>query len=145
MHFEISVDIDAAAETVWALLADVERWPGMTDSIDRVELLDKPFALSSKARVHQPRLPAAVWTVTAFDENETFTWESRSPGVRTVAAHDIARRPDGTVSVRLAIDQTGPLAPAASLLAGRLTRRYVTMEANGLKAEAERRSGTGSP
>jgi uncharacterized membrane protein len=137
VHFEISVDIDAAPETVWTLLKDVERWPDMTDSIDRVELLDRPFALSSRARVHQPRLPAAIWTVTVLTENETFTWESRSPGVRTTAVHDIIRTPDGKATLRLTLDQTGPLAPAMSLLLGRLTRRYVTMEANGLKAKAE--------
>jgi uncharacterized membrane protein len=137
VHFEISVDVDASPEKVWNLLKDVERWPDMTASIDRVELLDEPFALDSRARVHQPRLRAAVYTVTAFDENRTFTWESRSPGVRTVAAHDIAPGPDGKVTVRLTLDQTGPLAPAIALLAGRLTRRYVTMEANGLKAKAE--------
>lgn len=79
VHFEISVDIDAAPDTVWRILTDVERWPDMTDSVDRVEILDKPFALSSRARVHQPKLPAAIWTVTDFTENENFTWESRSP------------------------------------------------------------------
>lgn len=137
MHFEISVDIAAAPETVWNLLKDVERWPDMTASVNRVELLDKPFALSSRARVHQPKLPAAIWTVTAFEENKTFTWESRSPGVTTVAVHDIVPKPDGTVSVRLTLDQKGPLAPVLSLFTARLTRRYVTMEANGLKTKAE--------
>ncbi|URN00093.1 SRPBCC family protein [Actinomadura madurae] len=137
MHFEISVDIDAAPDTVWRILTDVERWPDMTDSVDRVEILDKPFALSSRARVHQPKLPAAIWTVTDFTENENFTWESRSPGVRTTAGHAVLRTPTGTTTVRLTIDQTGPLAPAIALVTARLTRRYVTMEANGLKAKAE--------
>ncbi|MFA1550043.1 SRPBCC family protein [Actinomadura chokoriensis] len=138
MRFEITVDIDAPPETVWNLLKDVERWPEMTESINRVEVLDRPFALSSRARVHQPKIPAATWTVTAFKENETFTWESRSPGVTTIAAHDIVRTPGGTVAVHLTLTQKGPLAPLFSLLTGRLTRRYVTMEANGLKAKAER-------
>ncbi|WP_433468219.1 SRPBCC family protein [Spirillospora sp. CA-128828] len=137
MHFEISVDIDAAPETVWNLLTDVERWPDMTDSIDRVELLDKPFALSSRARVHQPRLRPAVWTVTAIDEDRAFTWESRLPGVTTTAVHEIAPNAAGTVTARLTLDQTGPLSPVIALLTGRLTRRYVTMEANGLKTKAE--------
>ncbi|MFG2086722.1 MULTISPECIES: SRPBCC family protein [unclassified Spirillospora] len=137
MHFETAVDIDATPETVWSLLKDVERWPGMTASIDRVELLDEPLTLSGRARVHQPRLPAAIWTVTGFEENKTFTWESRSPGVTTVAAHEIVPQPDGTVTVRLTLDQKGPLAPVFSLLTGRLVRRYVTMEADGLKAKAE--------
>ncbi|WP_067791930.1 SRPBCC family protein [Actinomadura formosensis] len=138
MHFEVSVDIDAAPDTVWALLKDVERWPEMTASIERVEILDEPFTLSSRARVHQPKLPAAVWTVTAFEEGKSFTWESRSPGVTTTGGHDIVPRPGGTVTVRLSVDQKGPLVPLVSLLTGRLTRRYVTMEANGLKAKAER-------
>ncbi|MFC4051099.1 SRPBCC family protein [Actinomadura syzygii] len=137
MHFEITVDIDAAPETVWNLLKDVERWPEMTESITSVEILDKPFTLSSRARVSQPKLPAAVWKVTAFDENKTFTWESRSPGVTTAAAHDILPKPDGTVAVRLTLTQKGPLAPVISLLTGRLSRRYVTMEANGLKTKSE--------
>lgn len=89
MHFEISVDIDAAPDAVWRILTDVERWPDMTDSVDRVEILDKPFALSSRARVHQPKLPAAIWTVTDFTENENFTWESRSPA----SARPPPRRP----------------------------------------------------
>ncbi|NEA24465.1 SRPBCC family protein [Actinomadura bangladeshensis] len=136
MHFEISVDIDAAPETVWNLLTDVESWPDMTDSIDRVELLDKPFALSSRSRVHQPKIPVAIWTVTDLKENESFTWESRSPGVTTTAIHAMTPTENG-VTVRLTLDQKGPLAPVIALLTGRLTRRYVTMEANGLKAKAE--------
>ncbi|MEU8341782.1 SRPBCC family protein [Spirillospora sp. NPDC048832] len=136
MHFETSVDIAASPETVWKLLTDVERWPEMTASIDRVELLDKPFAVSSRARVHQPKIPAAVWTVTELTEGEAFTWESRSPGVTTTGVHALTRTPDG-VTVRLTLDQKGPLAPLFGLLTGRLTRRYVTMEADGLKAKAE--------
>jgi uncharacterized membrane protein len=136
VHFETSVDIAASPETVWKLLTDVERWPEMTASIDRVELLDKPFAVSSRARVHQPKIPAAVWTVTELTEGEAFTWESRSPGVTTTGVHALTRTPDG-VTVRLTLDQKGPLAPLFGLLTGRLTRRYVTMEADGLKAKAE--------
>lgn len=136
MHFETSVDIAASPETVWKLLTDVERWPEMTASIDRVELLDKPFAVSSRARVHQPKIPAAVWTVTELTEGEAFTWESRSPGVTTTGVHALTPTPDG-VTVRLTLDQKGPLASLFGLLTGRLTRRYVTMEADGLKAKAE--------
>ncbi|QKG26240.1 SRPBCC family protein [Actinomadura verrucosospora] len=137
MHFEIAVDIDAAPETVWNLLKDVERWPDMTDSIDRVDLLDAPLREGARARVHQPGMPAAVWTVTAFTENENFTWRSRSPGVTTTGGHEVRPGPSGGTTVRLTLDQTGPLAPILALLMGSRTRRYVTMEANGLKTMAE--------
>ncbi|MDL4818075.1 SRPBCC family protein [Actinomadura opuntiae] len=137
MHFEVTVDIDAAPETVWKLLKDVERWPDMTASMSRVELLDGPLPEGSRARVRQPGMPAAVWTVTAFTENENFTWQSRSPGVTTTGGHEVRPRPSGGTTVRLTLDQTGPLAPLVALLLGSRTRRYVTMEANGLKTAAE--------
>lgn len=111
MHFETSVDIDAPPETAWNLLKDVERWPDMTASMERVELLDEPFGLGSRARVHQPKLPTTVWTVTAFDENRTFTWESRSTGVTTTGAHEIIPTADGRSTVRLTLDQKGPWPP----------------------------------
>ncbi|GAA0220572.1 hypothetical protein GCM10009527_015970 [Actinomadura nitritigenes] len=137
MHFEIAVDIDATPETVWNLLKDVERWPDLTASMNRVELLDAPLREGARARVHQPGLPAAVWTVTTFTENENFTWRSRSPGVTTTGGHEVLPRPSGGSTLRLTLDQSGPLAPLIALLMGSRTRRYVTMEANGLKAAAE--------
>ncbi|GAA2135074.1 SRPBCC family protein [Actinomadura napierensis] len=137
MHFEVTVDIDAAPETVWNLLKDVERWPDMTASMSSVDLLDTPLAEGSRARVRQPGMPAAVWTVTAFTENENFTWRSRSPGVTTTGGHEVRPGPSGGTTVRLTLDQTGPLAPLIALLLGSRTRRYVTMEANGLKTAAE--------
>ncbi|GAA2576016.1 SRPBCC family protein [Actinomadura fulvescens] len=138
MHHEVTVEINAPRETVWALLEDVERWPEMTASIKRVErLTEGPFGEGSRARVHQPGLPAAVWTVTDFAPGRAFTWTARTPGVTTVASHDITSHPDGTVSVRLGLDQSGPLAFLVALLAGRRARRYVAMEAAGLKQKAE--------
>ncbi len=137
MHFEIAVDVDAAPETVWNHLADIERWPTMTASVTRVERLgDAPFGQGSQARVHQPKLQPAVWTVTAFEPGASFVWESRGPGVVTTGGHYVTPAGDGS-AVRLTLDQKGPAAPLIGLLYGRLTRRYVTMEAEGLKRLAE--------
>jgi uncharacterized membrane protein len=133
MPFEITVAIDAAPETIWNHLIDIERWPLMTESVTRVQRLDDgPFEKGSRARVNQPKLPPAVWTVTEFDPGRSFTWESRTPGIVTTAAHVLTG--DG---VKLTVAQKGPTAPLVSLLYGRLTRRYATMEAEGLKRLAE--------
>lgn len=138
MHFEITVEIKAPVRTVWDVLTDVETWPEMTASVDRLELVSSgPFGMGSTARVKQPRLPAAEWTVTEFETGENFTWSSKSPGVTTVAGHVLTEHPDGTVTVRHILDQTGPLAPLAALLLGRLSRRYVQLEAEGLKRKSE--------
>ncbi|MFD0899858.1 SRPBCC family protein [Actinomadura sediminis] len=136
MRFEITVDVAAPPERVWSVLADVERLPGLTPSMESVELLDGPLRLGARARIRQPRLAAAVWSVTEFTEGESFTWVSRAPGVTTTAGHLVQAAPDGA-SLQLTLVQEGPLAPVIGLLFGRRARAYVTMEANALKKAAE--------
>lgn len=138
MDHEALVEIAAPAATVWQVLTDVEREPEWSPTMTRVERLDRggPFAVGSSARIKQPRLPVAVWRVTALDEGRSFVWEARSGGVTTIAGHDIDEG-DAVVRVRLSIRQTGPAARLAGLLWGGLVRRYVAAEAAGLKARCE--------
>ena len=136
MRFVTTIDIDAAADKVWSVLVDVGRRPEMTPSVTRVERLDDDFGDGSRTRLHQPRLRPAIWTVTEFDPGRSFVWESRAPGVVTTAGHYLTPG-DGTVTVRLTLDQRGAAAPLIGLLYGRLTRRYMTQEAEGLKRLSE--------
>ncbi|OLT28967.1 hypothetical protein BJF79_10705 [Actinomadura sp. CNU-125] len=136
MRFEITVDVAAPPERVWSILTDVERLPDLTPSMEHVELLDGPLRRSARARVRQPRLAPAVWTVTEFTEHESFTWESRTAGVTTTGGHLVRPAPGGA-TLRLTLVQVGPLAPLLGLLLGRRARAYVTMEANGVKKAAE--------
>jgi uncharacterized protein YndB with AHSA1/START domain len=138
MWYEIEVDIDAAPEKVWAVLADVERWPEWTASMTLVQRLeDGPFGVGSTVRVRQPRLPQAVYTVTEYEPGQAFSWAARSPGVMTTGGHQVVSHEDGHATVRLTVDQTGVLAPLVGLFAARLARRYVTMEGEGLKRRCE--------
>jgi hypothetical protein len=57
--------------------------------------------------------------------------------VTTWANHRIIPAGDGRCTVTLAIKQTGGLAWLASLAMGKQTRRYVEMEAEGLKKYCE--------
>ncbi|GAA2098507.1 SRPBCC family protein [Actinomadura alba] len=138
MQYEIEVDIEAAPEAVWAVLTDVERWPSWTESMTRVSRLeDGELGLGSTARVEQPGLPASVWTVTEHEPGRSFSWTSKAAGITTVGGHHILAGPNGTTSVRLTLRQTGPLAPVIGLLLSRRSRRYVDMEAHGLKRRCE--------
>ena len=133
MHVEQTAAVAAAPDVVWAALVDVERWPTWTRSMRRVHRLDDgPLAAGSRVRIKQPRLLPVVWTVTEVDEGRSFAWAADGAGVHSVASHEVRPMGGGTSEVRLTFDQTGPLAPVVDTLLGRLTRRYVRMEAEGL-------------
>jgi uncharacterized membrane protein len=137
MNFITSVGIDADPEHVWNTLIDVERWPDWTASMRSVKRLDAgPFGADSRVRIEQPRLPPLTWQVTQFEPPVSFTWVSERGGVRTEAYHRLVQGPDG-LTVQLGTTQTGPLAWLVGILYGRLTRRYIGMEAQGLKRFCE--------
>ena len=123
--------IPAPAEQVYAVLADVARWPEWLDTVDALVLLDgaaSPPGVGDRARIRQPRLPAATWTVTEVVPGHHFTWASTAPGLRFAGHHVV--EPDGpdACTVTLGIDQQGPLRGIARLLWGRLTQEYVERE-----------------
>jgi ligand-binding SRPBCC domain-containing protein len=143
VKFETTVEIDAPLERVWRTLVDVDRWPELTESIDEVKWLDgMEVAKGNRIRIKQPGLPAGVWEVTEFEPTASFAWQTVSPGVTTVATHAISEAGAGRVAVTFGIRQSGPLAPLVGLIAGSRTRRYVNMEAAGIKQRAEASSGS---
>ena len=135
--YEEGVAVHAPAEAVWGLLVDVEQWPSWTASVQAVSRLDPaPLRVGSRVRIWQPRLPAATWTVGHLSPGRSFSWASQRTGVRTVADHRVEALPEGC-RVTLELRQSGALAGLSRLLFGRLVRRFVRMEAQGLKRRAE--------
>ncbi|MBL7490903.1 SRPBCC family protein [Frankia sp. AgB1.9] len=151
MYYETSVRIAAAADQVWAVLREVERWPEWTPTVSRVDRVesapeyvpgaDGPAGELTKGDVvsiRQPRMPTLSWTVLDWSPGSFFSWSASSGGVTTVAEHRIDRTDDLGVTVTLSVRQSGLLAPVIGLLTGRQTRRYVDTEAQGLKHRCER-------
>ncbi len=137
MAYETSIHINAPPERVWAVLVDVEAWPRWTDSMREVTLVDgDELEPGSTVRIRQPKLPAATWRVTQLAPGVSFTWEASYPGVKTIAVHSLTASDDGT-DVTLVVRQTGPLGSVLGALFGGTTRRYVDMEAQGLKRRSE--------
>jgi len=133
-----SIDIDAPVDVVWSVYSDVEHWPDWTASVTTVELSPSgPLAVGSRATIKQPRLPKVEWTVTALDAGREWVWENKAPGAVSVAAHSVRALDDGRTHVELWIDQRGVVGRAIGVLARRMTRRYLRMEAEGLKRRAE--------
>ncbi|HEU0238189.1 MAG TPA: SRPBCC family protein [Micromonosporaceae bacterium] len=128
----------ADVTNAWSALTDVGSWPRWTPSMTMVTRLDDgPLRVGSRARVKQPGLPMLTWQVDGLRDREAFTWSTSSPGVRTTGVHRLATNPDGTTQITLEIEQRGPLAGMVGALLGRRTRKYLGLEAAGLKAASE--------
>src|SRR5687768_15148298 len=103
MQFQTSIEIAAPPATVWAVMADVERWPDWTASVRSIRRLDSgPLQPGSRALIRQPRFPPAMWTVTAVDPGRAFTWKSGMPGMWVYAQHSI-NEADGGARVTLSL------------------------------------------
>jgi uncharacterized membrane protein len=138
--FETTFDVDAPPSQVWFVSTDVERMSDWSTSMTKVELEQEgPLAVGSTARVTQPKLSTATWTVTDVVPGESWTWETRASGARTIATHAVRSRDGGGSTVTLSVRMEGATAAAVWLMAGKLVRNYVTAEAHGLKTECERR------
>ena len=78
MIFESSVWVDRPSDEVFAVYADVERWPEWTASMTSVERLEPgPLQVGSRARIRQPRLPTAIWTVIVLEPGHQFVRAAR--------------------------------------------------------------------
>ena len=104
----VRVDIDAPAERVWDLLADVRRWPGWGPSVRRAELDDGGTHLSAGARgrVWGPAGPGVPFRVTRFEAGRRWAWV-----VAGVGATDHVVESLGPARCRLGFGVPWPAAP----------------------------------
>jgi hypothetical protein len=134
------------ADALWPVISQVRDWWEWLPTVDAVRPVDpdRPEEVGASYVVEQPGLPTATWTITEWEPGRSFTWESRRPGILSTGRHvleplDDADEPGTTV--RLSVEWTGPLAPLVRLLYGRVSRDYVTREAEALEATTARRAG----
>jgi uncharacterized membrane protein len=138
MITDCGVDIDAPAAVVWDVFSDVERWPEWTASVTRLVALDGPgIGVGKRFEVKQPHMPKLVWEVTEVAPGVAWTWVQRSPGGVTVARHEVIPESDLRSRVRQQLDQRGAVGLVVGLLMRGMTRRYLELEAVGLKARSE--------
>lgn len=135
--FSSGVMITTSALRVWEVFTDLERWPAWTSSMLRLEKLGPgPPGVGMRVRIEQPKLAPGVWMITEWNPGRGFTWVSRHPGLRVIAEHLVEEVSAGC-RVTLTARFEGPLGSVAALLTGRLTRRYMALEAAGLRHQCE--------
>ena len=132
------IEIDASARSVWDVFVAVERWPEWTASVERIVPLDGPdIEVGNRFEIKQPRLPKLTWEVTDVEPGVSWTWCQRSPGATTCASHDVVHHGTERTLVQQRIHQRGPIGVIVGVLMRRLTKRYLNLEARGLKARSE--------
>jgi uncharacterized membrane protein len=135
---EDSVEIAAPPQLVWDVFSDVERWSEWTDSVTSLTGLDGPaLAVGKRFAIKQPGMQKLVWKVTEIDPGTSWTWVQRSPGVRVTARHWVIARPGGHTLVRQQLEQRGALGALVGRLMAKKTKRFLELEAQGLKARSE--------
>ncbi|MBB5873399.1 hypothetical protein F4553_006833 [Allocatelliglobosispora scoriae] len=138
MRWENTVAIDAPTEVVWQLTTDVEKWPSLTTTMQRVDRVDQgPLRVGSSARIKQPGQSTALWTVDHLDEGRAFSWRTRRMGLSMTGSHLVEPTPSGCRNT-LAIEVTGRGARLFGIAFGALLRASLALENAGFKAAAER-------
>ncbi|MEZ4776612.1 MAG: SRPBCC family protein [Bacteroidia bacterium] len=138
-----NIAIQATPEAIFKILADVEHWHLWTASIKKIVLINNTvLGPGVSAKVFQPRLLPNVWKVIQYEENRSFTWVSKSPGLTMTAGHALSPG-DNHTAVSLTMTYEGFLAKLLYKMTANLTSQYMTMEIEGLKKVCEQRpSGT---
>ena len=146
MFNEDSIEIDAPPQLVWDVFSDVERWPEWTASVTSLVGRDGPdLAVGKRFAIKQPGMQKLVWRVTEIDPGSSWTWVQRFPGVLVTARHDVIAKPGGRTLVRQQLDQRGVLGALVGRLMVKKAKRFLELEAQGLKACAEQRSRADGP
>jgi uncharacterized membrane protein len=141
MITEDGVEIDAPPQLVWEVFTNVERWPDWTASVTSLVGLDgSSLAAGRRFAIKQPGMAKLVWQVTEIDPGRSWTWVQSSPGARVTARHEVIARPDGRTLVRQQLDQRGVLGAFVGRLMVKKTKRFLHIEAQGLKARSEQLS-----
>jgi uncharacterized membrane protein len=146
MFNEDSVEIEAPPQLVWDVFTDVEHWPDWTASVTSLVGLDAPaLGVGRRFAIKQPGMSKLVWTVTEIEPGSSWTWVQRSPGVLVSARHDVIAQPGGRTLVRQQLDQRGVLGALVGRLMVKKTKRFLELEAQGLKARSEQLSRADGP
>jgi uncharacterized membrane protein len=138
MFTDDAIEINAPAQLVWQVFSDVEHWPEWTASVTSLVGRDgTDLAVGKRFSIKQPGMGTLVWKVTEVDPGMSWTWMQRAPGAVTSAHHEVIALSDGRTLVRQQLDQRGLLGALVARLMVNKTKRFLQLEARGLKARAE--------
>lgn len=106
---EESIDTQATAAQVWALLSDVAGWQQWNAGIERIAL-HGPFASGTRFSMKPPGEEEFTSLLLDVRQNEGFTDETVLDGTCVRVYHEIATQPSGATRITYRTEITGPAA-----------------------------------
>ncbi|OUR96808.1 hypothetical protein A9Q84_10735 [Halobacteriovorax marinus] len=139
MKLKHSITINSPLASVWSTTVDVNNWNKWTPTIETSSLNDESFSLGSSATIKQPDMAESIWTITQFEDKESFTWETSVPGLKMIASHRLVEvNPNETTNI-LILEVKGLLSFILwPILKGKI-RNSLEKENEGLKSFCEQR------
>jgi uncharacterized protein YndB with AHSA1/START domain len=132
------VIIQATPAAIWHVLADIERWPTWTPTVQHVQpLTPDGLRLGARYRVTQPKLRPAIYEVTELAPHKVFTWIQKAPGATLIADHRLTGDASST-EVELSFTTEGVLGALLGTMYAKRIAEYVKTEARSLKAHCEK-------
>jgi hypothetical protein len=136
-EFSASTNIEAAPETIWAILTDASKYPEWDPVAERIE---GRIAPGETVKAYTKLAPGRAFPakVTEFEPGRKMTWTGGMPmglfkGVRTFT---LVPKGDGTVDFTLRETFSGPMLPLIGGSLPDMTEPFQGFVA-GLKARAE--------
>ncbi len=111
MACEVSCNIHASAETIWALLTDAANMPSWNSTVSS---LVGTVALGETLELRVPIAPTRVFKlkVTSFEPSCSMTWsDGFAPMFKGVRTFTLSPNDDGSVTFRMAEVFTGVMLP----------------------------------
>lgn len=131
------VIIQATPAAVWRVLADVERWPTWTPTVEHVQPLTQDgLRIGARYRITQPKLRPAVYEVTECAPHKAFTWVQKAAGAKMIADHRLIGD-DSSTEVELSFSTEGLMGAILGSMYAKRIAEYVKTEARSLRMHCE--------
>ena len=143
MKFEESIEIQAPAETVFALYADVSSWSSWDPDV-RSSSIEGAFTSGATGRLKPSSGPEARISFTEIVIDKSFTVESKLPLCVMRFEHELSATSTGTKAIHR-ITFSGLFSPIFSRLIGGSIRKGLPQTMAGLKQAAEQANNSFKP
>ena len=120
MRFEHTLKTCAAPDDVWAVWADVERWPEWDVELRSASVEGGRLALGARGTLEPKRGPASRFVISEFEPGRGYAFATRLPLCRLVVRRRLEEGTEGGALFTHEVTFVGPLsAPFGFLLGGR--------------------------